>query len=76
MDIWYNRGDAEDRERIRRFETDCADMMIERDLFIPRDFANAFSRQFPRLGIYKELVIKLKKEMDPDGIMNPKIMGF
>ena len=76
LDMWYNRGDPEDRERIRRFETDCADMMIERDLFIPRDFANAFSRQFPRLGIYRELVIKLKKEMDPDGIMNTKVLGF
>jgi FAD/FMN-containing dehydrogenase len=76
LDMWYNRGDAEDRERIRRFETDCADMMIDMDLFIPRDFANAFSRQFPKLGIYRELVIKLKKEMDPDGIMNTKILGF
>ena len=76
LDMWYDRGDAEDRERIRRFETDCADMMIDMDLFIPRDFANAFSRQFPRLGIYRELVIKLKKEMDPDGIMNTKVLGF
>jgi len=76
LDMWYNHGDPEDRERIRKFSEACADLMIEHNLFIPRDFANAFARQFPRLGTYREVVRDLKMMMDPEGILNPKVLNF
>lgn len=74
LDMWYHHGDPEDRERIRKFTEACADLMIERSMFIPRDFANAFARQFPRLGTYREVVKDLKAVMDPHGILNPKVL--
>jgi len=76
LDVWYHHGDPADREKIRRFTEACADLMIERDMFIPRDFANAFARQFPRLGTYREVVRDLKHAMDPDGLLNPKVLNL
>ena len=74
LDMWYNPSDPVQVDQYRRFADDCTKMMLDLDLFIPRDFSNAFVHQFPLLGTYCDILINLKQMMDPDDIMNPKVM--
>lgn len=73
-DFYYDQGNPEEVKRAALVYEKLHRMMLESGAVNCKVVSRSLELQMPRLGTYYELCKKLKKVMDPQGIMSPDTM--
>ena len=73
-DFYYDQGNPEEVKRAAVVYGRLHRMMLESGAISCKVVSRAMELQMPRLGTYFDLCKRLKKTMDPNGIMSPDTM--
>jgi FAD/FMN-containing dehydrogenase len=73
-DFYYDQGNPEEVKRASVVYEKLHKMMIDSGAVCCKVVSRALELQMPRLGTYFDLCRRLKKAMDPNGIMSPDTM--
>lgn len=76
FDVHCDHGDVVERERTRQFWLEASRKLIEAGAFFDRPYGPWAQMMYGRSGVYARKLQDLKKELDPNNIMNPGRLCF
>jgi len=76
FDFYYNPADEAETERMRALYADAAAAMLERGAYFTRPYGVVANMVYSRSGDYAALLKRIKKHLDPNGILNPGNLCF
>ncbi|MHA1771691.1 MAG: FAD-binding oxidoreductase [Candidatus Thorarchaeota archaeon] len=72
--LYFDPADKEDEEKVRAMHTWLAEQVFKVGA-VPFKIAPYWFKDVPEMTDYLNLVKRMKKEMDPNNILNPHILG-
>ncbi|MEM2141860.1 MAG: FAD-binding oxidoreductase [Candidatus Thorarchaeota archaeon] len=72
--LYFDPADPAEESKVRAAHEDLADRLFKTGA-VPFKLAPYWARDMPMVGAYRGLLETLKKTLDPNGIMNPGVMG-
>ena len=76
FDFHCDNNDAVEREHIRLVWQEASQKLIEAGAFFDRPYGAWSQMMYSRTGLYAQKLQELKKELDPNSIMNPGKLCF
>ena len=76
FDFHCDYGDAVERERTRKLWLEASRKLVQAGAFFDRPYGAWALMMYDRSGAYAEKLRQLKKELDPNNIMNPGRLCF
>ena len=76
FNFYYNPGDEAELERIQALYADAAAAMLERGAYFTRPYGVVADMVYRKNGDYAALLKRIKKHLDPNGILNPGNLCF
>jgi len=76
FDFYYNPADEAETERMRALYADAAAAMLERGAYFTRPYGVVADMVYKRSGDYAALLKRIRKHLDPNGILNPGNLCF
>lgn len=75
-DLHCDLGDPANREAVKALFYDVSEALIDQGAFFDRPYGPWAEMMYSRVGAYTEYLKKLKRQLDPNGIMNPGKLCF
>ena len=76
FNFFYNSSDEAEKERIRGLYAEAAAAVIERGGYFTRPYHTVPDMVYRKAGDYAALLKRVKKQFDPNGILNPGNLCF
>jgi FAD/FMN-containing dehydrogenase len=76
FNFFYNSSDEAEKERIRGLYAEAAAAVIERGGYFTRPYHVVPDMVYRKAGDYAALLKRVKKQFDPNGILNPGNLCF
>ena len=76
FDFHCDNNDAVEREHLRLMWQEASEKLIEAGAFFDRPYGEWAQMMYSRSGLYAQKLKDLKKELDPNNIMNPGRLCF
>jgi len=74
--LYCNPNDLTSKERVKDLFIDISEALIDQGAFFDRPYGPWAQMMYSRVGTYTEYLKKLKKQLDPNGVMNPGKLCF
>jgi len=75
-DLHCNKSDAADTAKVSSLFNDVSEALIDQGAFFDRPYGPWAQMMYSRVGSYTEYLKKVKKQLDPNNILNPGKLCF